>query len=298
MYGEMEFRFEAFRYLASLERLGTLIPGRVLAQGFHWKGVQVTLKGQTGIWTPKGFSCPISITSRTQGLYDLDAIAKDGIITYAYRGTDPNHRDNVLLRRAYENQTPLIFFKEILKHHYQAIWPVVIFEDNPRRLCVRATVEPAYRNLSPAVSWDHIRVSSADVRQYATVQTRQRLHQSAFRELVINAYDERCAMCNLHHRQLLDAAHIVPDSEDDGIPVVQNGLSLCKIHHAAFDCNLLGIDPDYVIHVDKHILSEHDGPMLQHGLKELEHQRLILPRKRNDWPDQAFLERKFAQFSD
>ena len=30
-----------------------------------------------------------------------------------------------------------------------------------------------------------------------------------------------------------------------GQPVVSNGLPLTKIHHAAFDAHLIGIDPDY-----------------------------------------------------
>lgn len=294
----MDVRFAAFKYLAELERFNTLIPGRVLAEGFLWQDRRITLKGQTGIWTPRGFECPISITSRVNGKYDLDGIGMDGIsIVYAYRGTDPNHRDNRNLRLALKKRIPLIFFKEVRNHLYQAVWPVIIIEDNPNQLFVRATIEPAYRGLNPSNSWDDFQISPVDARRYAMGETRHRLHQSAFRELVIHAYGERCAMCNLHHRQLLDAAHIIPDSDEDGVPVINNGLSLCKIHHAAFDHDILGIDPDYTVHVREDILSEHDGPMLQHGLKELNSKRIILPRKRDDWPDREFLDRKFQQFS-
>jgi putative restriction endonuclease len=103
-------------------------------------------------------------------------------------------------------------------------------------------------------------------------------------------------MCNLHHPNLLDAAHIIPDSDEDGVPEITNGLSLCKIHHAAFDHNILGIDPDYTVHVREDILSESDGPMLQYGLKALDSKKIILPRRRADWPDRNFLERKYQQF--
>jgi len=46
--------------------------------------------------------------------------------------------------------------------------------------------------------------------------------------------------------RLLDAAHIVMDADEQlGQPVVSNGLPLTKIHHAAVDAHLIGIDPDY-----------------------------------------------------
>ncbi len=50
-------------------------------------------------------------------------------------------------------------------------------------------------------------------------------------------------MCRLKHVDLLDAAHILSDS-DGGQPVVTNGLSLCKIHHAAYDRGIVGVRPD------------------------------------------------------
>jgi len=52
---------------------------------------------------------------------------------------------------------------------------------------------------------------------------------------------------------------------------------LCKLHHAAFDCFIIGITPDYKIELRKDILDENDGPMLQHGLKEFHGNRIILP---------------------
>nr|WP_306428060.1 HNH endonuclease [Brevibacterium sp. 50QC2O2] len=56
-----------------------------------------------------------------------------------------------------------------------------------------------------------------------------------------------CAVCSLAHPQLLDAAHIIDDSDEHGIASVVNGLALCKIHHAAYDKFFMGIRPDYVI---------------------------------------------------
>lgn len=81
-------------------------------------------------------------------------------------------------------------------------------------------------------------------RRYAERIIKQRLHQPVLRQRVIEAYRTSCAMCLLRHRSLLDAAHIIPDREDTGIPAVSNGLALCKIHHAAYDEHIIGVRPD------------------------------------------------------
>ena len=65
------------------------------------------------------------------------------------------------------------------------------------------------------------------------LEVRRRIHQRAFRERVLVAYGGKCAFCTLGYRELLDAAHIIPDSELRGEPVVSNGMSLCRLHHAA-----------------------------------------------------------------
>ena len=113
---------------------------------------------------------------------------------------------------------------------------------------------------------------------------------------MIRAYRATCAICSLKHAALLDAAHIIGDSEDGGDPIVTNGLSLCKIHHAAYDRNLLGISADYTVHLDKKLLDEIDGPMLRHGLQEMHGRTLILPIKRSELPDRDRLSVRFERF--
>jgi hypothetical protein len=51
---------------------------------------------------------------------------------------------------------------------------------------------------------------------------------------------------------------------------------LSKIHHAAFDAHLIGIDPDYRLHVSPQLLDQNDGPMLE-GLKKLQGVSVQLP---------------------
>ena len=104
-------------------------------------------------------------------------------------------------------------------------------------------------------------------------------------------------MCRLRHRELLDAAHIIKDRDPLGLPMVRNGLSLCKLHHAAFDGHLIGVRPDYVVEVRADVLEEEDGPMLLHGLKGMHRIELpVLPRKADEKPDREMLERRYEEF--
>jgi putative restriction endonuclease len=286
--------FEWFRHRS--EEAGGIFDGRELNAGINVAGHRITLKGQSGIWYPAGFSLPISITTAAHGPYRLDDIGDDGILTYAYRGQDSEHRDNRGLREAMRTRTPLVFFRGVHDHRYQAIWPLIIIDDDPAALCVQACLDPAYNEIGPGVSSSEITPSPIDLRRYAWGQTRHRLHQEAFRDIVVSAYDERCAICSLHHPELLDAAHIIADSDDRGEPIVQNGLSLCKIHHAAYDRGILGVSPDYLVRIRSDILEERDGPMLRHGLQELEGSMLLLPTRVADRPDKDRLALRFREF--
>ena len=103
-------------------------------------------------------------------------------------------------------------------------------------------------------------------------------------------------MCRLHHAELLDAAHIIPDGQPNGDPVVPNGLSLCKIHHAAYDVNLLGVRPNLMVEVTPRLLRESDGPMLTHGLQSMQGAELLVPRDRAAQPDQERLKIRYDEF--
>jgi putative restriction endonuclease len=133
-------------------------------------------------------------------------------------------------------------------------------------------------------------------RRYALRQVKQRLHQASFREAVITAYRGRCALSGLREPVLLDAAHIIEDKNEPlGQPVVQNGIPLAKTHHAAFDAHLIGIDPDFKIHVSHRILGQKDGPTLE-ALKRLHSNRIQLPSRGKDMPDRDRLAMRFELF--
>ena len=171
----------------------------------------------------------------------------------------------------------------------------------PDELSCTAAVDPAYalegsQFTTQELYDDNLSESSISIRRYVISYTKQRLHQSVFREKVINAYKEHWALCALKHRSLLDAAHIIPDSAEHGDAIVQNGLSLCKIHHAAYDQNILGVTPDYTIKIRSDILEEIDGPMLRYGLQELNNGKIYIPSAKNDRPDKNRLSVRYEKF--
>lgn len=173
---------------------------------------------------------------------------------------------------------------------YIPIFPVYVTEDDKDRRQFLIAIDDAARFLDTR---EH---TSQLERTYVERLTRQRLHQRMFRGMVIDAYEVRCAVCRLRHGDLLDAAHIVADREETGLAIVTNGISLCKIHHAAYDRDLLGISGDYVVHLNERLLTETDGPMLRHGLQEMHGGRLHLPARRISHPDPDRLATRFTTF--
>jgi putative restriction endonuclease len=63
-----------------------------------------------------------------------------------------------------------------------------------------------------------------------------------------------------------------------------------------FDAQLIGIDPDFRIHVSDRLLEIHDGPFLELGLKGIVGQVIQLPRGSEDRPDRDRLALRFEQF--
>jgi putative restriction endonuclease len=95
---------------------------------------------------------------------------------------------------------------------------------------------------------------------------------------------------------MLDAAHIIPDNSPEGEPIVPNGLSLCKLHHAGYDRMFFSIRPDYSIEVRRDILEESDGPMLKHGLQEIHDSKIHVPTSYKLRPDPSRLEKRYEEF--
>jgi len=238
-----------------------------------------------GIWNPQWLDETLTIYSALKSQYS-DQELSPGIWRYDYQARS-TEGDNTKLRRAFERQTPIIWIREIEKGVYVPHYPVYVIADNKAEKYFTIAIEEIHLLGIPETD---------DSRKYVERTVKQRIHQREFRGKVLRAYTHRCTVCRLAHPELLDAAHIIPDSHERGIPTVSNGLSMCKIHHSAYDANFLGIDPNYRVHINQQLLEERDGPMLKHGLQEMHGSLIHVPRISRQKPDKAALESRFSSF--
>lgn len=294
-------RLAAFDWLAEqVAAHGEVLSRELLQRGFELEGVRVPLLGPQGIFKPAVLAeLPLSIVTSPKSPY-ADGFGPDGLLQYRYRGNDPAHRDNVGLREAMRRRVPLVYFHGVAPGQYLASWPVYIVGDQPGTLTFSVVVDDVatVRNTPGEQPTQTVPDDAAlfSRRAYVTRQTRTRLHQQAFRVRVLRAYQKQCACCRLRHEELLDAAHIIPDSEPEGEPIVSNGIALCKLHHAAFDGLFIGISPDHIIRVRPDLLEEEDGPMLLHGLQGLNGKKIVLPHIAAFQPNPDLLQRRFELF--
>jgi putative restriction endonuclease len=291
-----ELRAAAFAFVAKLRmRHGGRIPSQELRAGIQFHGERVPIWNyQKGIFKPAilgrdgaALSVQTSADSPYQDAHDPDA----GHFVYKFRGNNPDQADTVALRTAMVWQRPILYLVAVDPGVYDAIFPVYLSSEDAASL--------QFTMVADQIGLGDLTAPAPIVearREYATRAVMVRLHQQHFRRIVLRAYRDRCAICRLGHVDLLDAAHILADHHPKGEPVVSNGLGLCKIHHSAFDTNILGIDADAKVHIRSDILAEVDGPMLKYGLQAVHDTKLVLPRVVESRPNREFLAERFAEF--
>ena len=300
---DMAFRETVFAWLRTRTLVTEGLTRDQLSE-FEFNGRRHRLVGtQTGIWRVKEHSpAAISILTAyspddTKRPYD-DTVGEDGMLRYKWRGHNPDFPDNVWLRTAMELHLPLVWFIGIgyapggRTQVFRPEFPVWLVAEEPDQQQFVVAVEAGQRALPAGADANVIEFA----RSYNERIVRQRHHQPLFRSAVLYAYERKCAVCRLPFPELLDAAHIKPDSEG-GPAKVTNGLALCNIHHGAFDKQLIGISPDYVVHVRHSVLETFDGPTLQHAIKEMHGERLRqLPHAPHERPDRDLLAERFDAF--
>jgi putative restriction endonuclease len=293
-------RQRAFAFCARLLRqYGGAVPWGAIQLGFEFAGKRVYLGNKArGIHRPTQIRrgvLSIKTTKPRQGRtarYD-DVVGSDGYFSYAFQGRDPTNHDNTCLREAFEDQSPLIYFYALVPGVYQILFPTYVIDWDPGALRCTLAVG-SLQELAP--SEPTAAAPRVIDRRYSTIEAKVRLHQAEFRELVLAAYGRRCAISGLPIADLLQAAHIIPDRDERGRPEIRNGICLSTLHHAAYDRNLLGIDPDGGIHIAEKILAQHDGPTLEMAIKEYHDHRIHLPRQAEDRPDRDYLAERYELF--
>lgn len=255
---------------------------------------------QQGIWAPADLLGTLSVTTgakdgrKGRNVY-TDRLTDTGLVEYAFTEAPTKQHENEGLRRAYARELPIIYFRALRPGLYDAYYPVYIREiDEERRTALLDLSEPDHL-VGADMGFEPIPVSTP---AYGRQIVKRRLHQRDFRSNVMHAYSTRCAICALKHSKLLDAAHIVADSKG-GSAHVSNGLSLCKLHHGAFDAKILGVTPDYTVQVRADVLDERNGPMLTHGIQAHHGQKLLaLPTAEDENPSRLYLEQAYAEFKE
>jgi putative restriction endonuclease len=289
-------RSACFARLQILEaRFGTDIPYRGgLNEGFPFVGERVPfLSPQKGIFRARvqQGAAALSINTSAKSPY-ADREIPDGFL-YAYRAGAIDQPDNRALRAAFATRTPIVYFRATKPGWYCAVYPCYVTSDDPGAGFV--VVTPG-KMVGEVDSIEPEPLEDVLERTYKVREQRVRLHQAVFRRHVLDAYAGRCTICRLREMPLLDAAHITGDLEEKGDPVIANGLSLCSIHHRAFDQDLVGVSPEYEVHVSSRLLEDEDGPMLE-LLKGFHRQPIALPARHGWHPDRDRLAERFDRFA-
>ena len=304
---EDEIRNAAFATIRRLMATRPHLTSDDLKTGFQFRGQRVPfINQQQGIFKPKQMQYLLSIRtvyprSGRKVWYDdqrqVHQQIFDGqeVIDYAFMRDNPESFQNRWLREAMVQQVPVIYFLGTAPGIYEPVFPTYIVHWDPIALKagIAFGVDLTQTNYSIQDTQEPVLE-----RRYALREVKQRLHQATFREAVVDAYNSRCALSGLPEPLLLDAAHIISDKNPNwGQPVVPNGLTLSKVHHAAFDAHLIGIDPDFKIHISDKLLEQRDGPLLE-SMKQLNGRSIHLPKREQDHPDRERLAQRYELFQE
>ncbi|MYC63580.1 MAG: hypothetical protein F4X16_12250 [Caldilineaceae bacterium SB0661_bin_34] len=130
---------------------------------------------------------------------------------------------------------------------------------------------------------------------YTHRRMEDRVSKARFRIDVLEAYRETCTFSGLSQPQLVDAVSIVPGANGGNVDVTE-GLCMSRLHHAAFNVNLLGVDPDGRIHVSEQLDAREAGDSFSRQLTSLAGRRISMPRTPELHPNRDLLAVRFEQF--
>ncbi|MEP0177590.1 MAG: HNH endonuclease [Paraglaciecola sp.] len=279
---------------------GDSIPHQAISEGFFFNGEKVLLDNRAvGIFKPRQmFECAMSIKTTmqrdgTEGIYNDHHDSGDHY-KYALQRGDPYGVNNKYLWASMNTGTPVIYFQAIAPGRYTAIWPCFVKEILPEKgyaLIVESN------KVTSSMLPDHKHQLPTEIEsRYCVRETKVRMHQASFRQNVLDAYSGKCAITGLPNKSLLEAAHIIPDLELGKTQYVSDGIALSRIHHRAYDLNLLGISPDNQIHISDELKQGKDNKFIRDALLEFEGRKLVMPRSVVNRPDREKLAARFEVF--
>lgn len=296
MLDETRIRLEAIHYVRELRERWVAVPSSEL-QHFTTGGRRIFLKGQQGIFKPAEMTDPLSITSTIDSPY-TDNPVEGSRVLYDFLPTSREY-ENVGLKRCAEAELPLIYFLQVKRKpspEYVIFAPVFVvgWDDDTRRFLLDLSEQRPGEVRSPPTLLRQLTLpairtpeSPMEIRElsksYLNTTVQRRLHHARFRNAVLRAYRDRCAVCGLRVRPLLDAAYVVADHEAQPAIAVSDGIALCATHHRAFDAHILRYDSDYCVHIklpERFTVGEGEKAMLL----AFEGKKLELPVDEEKWP--------------
>jgi putative restriction endonuclease len=273
---------------------GDAIPESEIAKGFLHDGEMILLKGQQGIFKPRQLKDgPLTLMSTLGSRYEDELLDEANTVKYDYAPPSREY-ENEGLKNVMRAGSPVILLKQVKakpRPEYMVVAPLYVegFDNAARQFMLSTRAD-----LTPAVGTEAGIVLREINRAYGETTVQTRLHQAYFRRDVLRVYKTKCCVCELRTRPLLQGAHIVPDSAAQGIAAVQNGLSLCSLHHAAYDRDILRINSDYRVSVEQQWI-ESDDDFGRVALSDFHGRRIELPSDPAHHPNPDFLGSRFSR---
>lgn len=126
-------------------------------------------------------------------------------------------------------------------------------------------------------------------------EVKTRVNQNTFRQIVLTNYSNKCAISGIDIPELLIASHILPWAKHEKERLdPQNGICLSPLYDKCFDKALIGIAPDFKIHLSRALKEKIHTSYFTREFNELEGRKITLPQK--FLPKKEYLEIQFEIF--
>lgn len=303
---EQRMRLAAFAHVERLSRANGGLTGDQLNAGFLFEGEYIPLvRRQQGIGKVAAMPHLLSLRTawlKSSSIYDDQAFAHEQIslsdaeITYDFARGGPDHEANRHLYNAWELELPIIYFLAIAQGFYHAFMPVWIVDWRPD--------DGEYGQVRLAFGLpDGDRPVEAAERRAGLAVAQRGLRRAHFGERVVHAYRQRCAISGegggktaadrRRARRLLGVLDLNGARVESRSP--SDGVLLTKLHRAAFEANLIGIDADYRVRASQRLLAEIDDPLAA-TLRDLDGVRIQIPNRPEHHPDRDLLNARYREF--
>jgi putative restriction endonuclease len=115
-----------------------------------------------------------------------------------------------------------------------------------------------YLQAAPIEKENQLTIQESNTQYGKSILVKLRLGQGAFRVLVTDAYNRKCAISGERTLPVLEAAHIKPYAKSGG-HLVSNALLLRSDIHKLFDAGYLTITPDLKVEMSGRIKEEFEN---------------------------------------